>query len=240
MQTTMSLRSTPVLVAIIAIVTVACLRLGLWQVNRLGERRAASAISLARRSLPPLTLDDGGAADTLVDRWVRAAGEFDHTHQVVIRGRVYRESPGVYVVTPLRLNGSDTAVLVNRGFVPASDAITVSLDTLDEPGKRQVTGLAIAIPSGPDGGVPLVRNGTTTWKRLDLAALRAQLPYPVLGISILEVPDGGQPRFPRRLEPLPLDDGPHLSYAIQWFAFGAIALVGGAILVTRERDRPRS
>jgi len=195
--------------------------------------------SLARRSLPPVTLDAGAAADTLVDRRVEAVGEFDHAHQVVIRGRVYRESPGVYVVTPLFLNGSDTAVLVNRGFVPAADAITVVLDTLDEPGRRAVKGIAVAIPSGPDSGVPLVRDGRTTWKRLDLAALRARLPYPVLGLSILEAPDGGQPRFPRRLEPLPLDDGPHLSYAIQWFAFGAIALIGGAILVARERNRPR-
>jgi surfeit locus 1 family protein len=119
------------------------------------------------------------------------------------------------------------------------DAITVSLDTLDEPGKRQVTGIAVAIPSGPDGGVPLERDGNITWKRLDLAALRTRLPYPVLGISILEAPDSGQRGFPRRLEPQPLDDGPHLSYAIQWFAFGVIALVGGSILVARERDRPR-
>jgi cytochrome oxidase assembly protein ShyY1 len=39
-----------------------------------------------------------------------------------------------------------------------------------------------------------------------------------------------------RLTPPPLDEGPHLSYAIQWFAFAAIALIGaGAVAIRRER-----
>jgi cytochrome oxidase assembly protein ShyY1 len=36
--------------------------------------------------------------------------------------------------------------------------------------------------------------------------------------------------------PLPdLSEGPHLSYAIQWFCFAAVAVAGAAILVRRER-----
>ncbi len=194
---------------------------------------------MARRALPPVLLNTA-SEHPLVDRRVSARGTFDHAHQVVLRGRVYRESPGVYVVTPLRLDGSDSAVLVNRGFVPAPDALTVSLDTLDEPGEREVTGIAQAIPASADSGSPLVRGGRVTWKRLDLAALRARLPYPMLDIVIIETPDSDSTGFPRRLEPQPLDNGPHLSYAIQWFAFGTIALVGGAFLVAHERRRIRN
>jgi len=236
----MSLRSTPILVGIILLVTAGCLRLGLWQVDRLHQRRAVNATSATRRALPSLPLNAPAsrrALESLPDRRVTAEGVFDHSQEVVVRGRVYREAPGVHVVTPLRLANSDTAVLVNRGFVPAPDAMTAEVDSLGEVGARQVTGIAFAIPTDAEGGAPLTRKGRTTWKRLDLAALRARLPYPILDVYILEAPDSGLPRYPRRLEPWPLDDGPHLSYAIQWFAFGTIALVGGIILLYQERRR---
>jgi surfeit locus 1 family protein len=240
----MSLRSTPVLVGIILLVTAGCLRLGIWQVDRLYQRRAANATSAARRALPVLSLNtptpsSHKAMEPLSDRRVTAEGVFDHSQQVVVRGRVYREAPGVHVVTPLRLANTDTAVLVKRGFVPALDAMTADVDSLGEVGVRQITGIALAIQTDSEGGAPLARKGRTTWKRLDLAALRALLPYPILDVYILEAPDSGLPRYPRRLEPRPLDDGPHLSYAIQWFSFGTIALVGGVILLYQERKRAR-
>ena len=238
----MSLRSTPVLVAIILLVTAACLRLGMWQVDRLHQRRAINAIAIARRARPTLSLNAPSShrvAEPLPDRRVTAEGVFDHSQQVVVRGRVYREAPGVYVVTPLRLTNSDTAVLVNRGFVPAPDAMTVEVGSLNEEGVRQVTGMAFAISTDAEGGAPLAHEGRTTWRRLDLAAFRARLPYPILDVSILEAPDSGLPKYPRRLKPRPLDDGPHLSYAIQWFSFGTIALVGGVILVFHERKGAR-
>lgn len=238
----MSLRSTPFLVAIILLVTAACLRLGVWQVDRLHQRRAINATSFAQRALPALSLNAPSShrvVEPLSDRRVTAEGLFDHSQQVVVRGRVHRGAPGVYVVTPLRLTNSDTAVLVNRGFFPAPDAMTVEVDSLNEEGVRQVTGMAFAIASDAEGGAPLAHDGRTTWRRLDLAVLRAHLPYPILDVYILEAPDSSLPGWPRRLEPRPLDDGPHLSYAIQWFSFGTIALVGGVILVFHERKRAR-
>ena len=59
-----------------------------------------------------------------------------------------------------------------------------------------------------------------------------------LGLSVagcplvpFPVPDPALPRFPRRLEPLPIDDGPHLSYAIQWFSFALMAIVFGVVIL---------
>jgi surfeit locus 1 family protein len=240
----MSLRSTSILVGLILLVTAACLRLGMWQLDRLHQRRAANATAIARRALPSQSLNSlvsspKRAIEPLNDRRVTAQGVFDHSQQIVVRGRVYREAPGVHVVTPLRLTDSDTAVLVNRGFVPAPDAVTVEVDSLDEPGVRLVSGIALAIPTDAEGGAPLSRLGRTTWKRLDLAALRARVPYPLLDVYILEEATGSLPQYPRRLESRPIDDGPHLSYAIQWFSFGTIALVGGVILFFHERKRAR-
>jgi surfeit locus 1 family protein len=80
----------------------------------------------------------------------------------------------------------------------------------------------------------LVNNGKETWRRLDLPTLRARIPFPLIDVYILQSPDSGLPRYPRRLEPPALNDGPHLSYAVQWFAFATIAIVGGTIFAFRK------
>ena len=127
-------------------------------------------------------------------------------------------------------------MLVLRGFVPAADAMTILLDSLDEPGEILVEGVALPFPVHDEGPGKLARNGRTTWRRLDLAAVRAEFPYPVRAVyviaarSALGVPDTRRFGLPIRLEPPPLDDGPHLDYAIQWFAFAVIAVAVGVIV----------
>jgi surfeit locus 1 family protein len=198
-------------------------------VGRLRERRAANAVALRARSERPLTLSlDRRPDSTMLGRRVIAEGSYDHTHDVVLRGREYDGVPGVEVVSPLVMGDGKTAVLVDRGFLPAPDAVRVAADSFQEPGLRTVAGFLLPIPSGR--GAPLQHEGRTTWGRLDLAALRATLPYQVYPYSILQLPDSTLPRFPRRRPPPALDDGPHLSYAIQWFSFTLIALVFAGIM----------
>jgi surfeit locus 1 family protein len=148
---------------------------------------------------------------------------------------VYLEAPGVEVVTPLRLTGTTKAIMVNRGFVASPDAMTTDLDSLNEPGVVEVRGIALPLPTSSDSGKPLTHLGRETWRRLDLPALRARLPYPVIDVYILQSPDSALPRHPIRLEPPPLDNGPHLSYAIQWFSFATIAVVGGWLFLWRGK-----
>jgi surfeit locus 1 family protein len=232
----MSLRSRLPLLVFFLIVAAVCASLGVWQVHRLKERRAANAVALEARSAPLLVLDGATPPMTTVtNRRVQALGHYDHGHDIVLRGKGYQGIPGVEIVSPLMLDGSSTAVLVNRGFVPAPDAVTAQPDSLREPGEVQVKGIALPIASG--GGSPLQRREQTSWARLDLEALRTRLPYPVLPFYIRQLPDSALPRFPRRLEPPLLDDGPHLSYAIQWFAFAAIAVVFAGIVSRQKRER---
>jgi surfeit locus 1 family protein len=208
--------------------------LGFWQIDRLRERRAANVRALEARSAPPVRLQDEAArSGHLIGRRVWAVGHYDHVEDVVLRGKVYQGVPGVEIVSPLVLEGGRTAVLVNRGFVPAPDAVTVQADSVREFGRVRVEGTALAVPSG--SGAPLERHGGTTWGRLDLEALSQRMPYRIAPVYIRQSPDTAQPRFPRRLEPLPIDDGPHLNYAIQWFAFAAMTIVfGGVILKTKS------
>lgn len=213
----------------------AFVRLGVWQLDRLKERRAENRAAAAARAEPARELGLGAdwTAEELNERWVEAVGEFDHEHQVVIRGQSFQGAPGVLVVTPLRLARSDSAVLVLRGFVPAADAVRVDVDPLREPGTVRVRGLASAIPGGH--GQPLEHDGRTTWARLDLPALRERLPYPVLPVLLRQTPDSGLPPQPRRLPAPELSEGPHLSYAVQWFAFAAMVVAFGVFVVGRTR-----
>jgi surfeit locus 1 family protein len=228
----MSSRTRLILLVTLLLVAAACARLGIWQLGRLRERRAANAVAASAAAQPEIELGRGIAA--VAHRRVRAAGEYDHAHQLVLRGQAYREQPGVIVVTPLRMDGEEPAVLVVRGFIPAADAMTTDLDSLREPGRVEVRGTALPLSSRADGGMPLERSGRTTWKGLDRDAIGALLPYPVLDVYVMQTPDSALPSYPRRLAAPALDDGPHLSYAIQWFAFGTIAVVGGVALLGRK------
>lgn len=231
----MSPRSRYSLAILLVIVAVVCVELGFWQLRRLHHRRAANAIALAARRQPPVDLSASAAVppdSQLAGRRVSATGQYDHDHDLVLRGQSHEGEPGVAIVTPLRIPGRDTAVLVDRGFVPSPDAFSAEPDTMREPGTVTVRGLALAM--GHTGGEPIAQRGETTYRRLDAATLRTVIPYPIRSVYILQAPDTALPPLPRRLEPEPLSNGPHLNYAIQWFAFATTALVFAAIFFFRR------
>jgi len=229
-------RSRVLLLVISLLTAVLFVRLGIWQLSRLDARRAGNRVAATARGGPVVDLNRlGSAGGARENHRVLVQGRYDRTYEVVLRGHVYRELPGVEIVTPLRIEGSDSAVMVNRGFFPSPDATFADTDSLTEVGTVRVSGVALAIPVSSDSGGALVSNGRETWRRLDLASLRARIPYPLLDVYILQSPDSGLPRYPIRLQPAPLTDGPHLSYAIQWFAFAVIAVGGGFIFALRTK-----
>jgi len=215
-------------------------RLGVWQLSRLHQRRAANVRTLAARGAPPVPISSASAGtDTLAQHRVVARGRYDPANQIVLRGEVYEGVPGVRIVTPLLLDREGPAVLVERGLLPAPDAITVDTRGSEEPGEVTVRGVALPVPAG--GGQPLEHGGHTTWRSLDLPALDARLPYPVLPIYIRQSPDPALPSFPRPQPVPPVDEGPHLSYAVQWFLFAGMAVAFAVLVVGRrgEGGRPR-
>ena len=221
--------ATPVLAAGFA-------RLGIWQLSRLRERRAANApIEVARRA--PLVRLDLGRADAgpLANRWVEVTGRYDHAADLVLRNQSEQGVPGVRIVTPLRPFAGESAILVLRGYVTSPDARFVNVAGLHEPGVQLVRGLALPLSDSGVEGQPLNVDGQVTWRRVDLRSIRRRLPYPVRGVLILQTPDSSLPRLPRRDDPPLLDDGGHLNYAIQWFGFAVTAVVVGGIVGFRRR-----
>ena len=232
----MTFRARLLLLASFGLAALVCLRLAFWQLERLHQRRAANAVAIAARAAPVVNLEPGKSDDRgLKWRRVRATGHYDHTHDVVLRGKAYNGVPGVEIVSPLILEDGRSAVLVHRGFMPTPDAVTVQTDSVREFGKVHVEGIAEVVGSGDAGR--LVRGGRITWARLDLDALSAVMRYRLAPVYIRQSPDSALPRFPRRLEPPPIDDGPHLNYAIQWFAFAGMAVMFGIVIWYRQRER---
>lgn len=211
-------------------------RLGIWQLSRLRERRAYNRTVEAARMLPPVSLDSGvvlPAAESLAFRRVSVTGRYDNAGEVVLRGQSEKGVAGVRLVTPLRIQGRDTVVLVQRGFVPSPDATTVDQAAWRDTGVVRVAGVVSALPDSDAAADRRELKGGTTWRRVDLRAVRQQAGAPVLPILILQTPDSSLPATPRRDDPPALDDGPHLSYAIQWFAFTITALVAGVLVGLR-------
>jgi surfeit locus 1 family protein len=212
-----------VLVVVALAAAAVCVRLGVWQLDRLAQRRARNAVIAAARERPPLALPAPGVSpDSLADRRVVARGVYDGRYQRAWRPRMHQGTPGASLLAPLRL-ADGSGVLVDRGWVEAvtGEALARAAPPLPE-GPVTVEGYAVRGPRGPGD--------------VDPRALADTLPYPLLPVvvQVTPAPDARAIRLVR-LPPPPLDDGPHRTYAAQWFSFAVIVLVGTALLVRRER-----
>lgn len=225
------------LVGCVVAVGVAALfaRLGVWQLHRLAERRAFNAQFEHRLAASPAPLDSIPGDTALAKyRRVRVHGTLDYDHQFVITGRSRDGAPGVFLITPLRPDSGGRAVLVNRGWVYSPDASSVNAALWLEPERTTVEGFIEPLPARTRGGSQSASNARA-WRELDYARATAELPYPIVPYTIVELATGPRPAgAPTRLALPEMDDGPHLSYAIQWFTFAGIALYGAVYLLWLE------
>jgi surfeit locus 1 family protein len=210
-------------------------RLGIWQLHRRTERRAQNAVIADR--LREVERDAGGMPlnDTAGIRFrrLRVSGTPDYDHELILAARSHKGAPGVNLLTPLRIAGRDTAVLVNRGWVYAADGATIAEERFRENDSAFV-GYAELYPS-PTGAAYADKPRVLARLGTDVAA-RA-IPYPIAPFYVVALGDSaGAADRPARLTVPALDDGPHLSYAIQWFSFATIALAGVAFVLKQARD----
>ena len=213
-----------------------CVRLGFWQLHRLDQRRALNAMLAERLGSPSLPVREV-ARDTATAafRRAQAAGTYDYPNELALSARTRQGSPGANIVTPLRLAGTDTAVLVNRGWVYAPDAMTVNFARWREPDSANVSGYLVAMETGKRSSVSTATNARVV-RHLDIDSLAARLPYPVLPFVLVAMePPTNADTVPARLPAPVLDEGPHMGYAIQWFAFALIGVVGGVFGVRADR-----
>ncbi len=213
-------------------------QLGFWQLDRLEWRRGMNTQTLARLNASPVVVTgDMEWGDDWHDRQAMARGVLDYRSQVGIKNRFYKEEAGIHLLTPMRLEGSDQILLVDRGWIPQA-WVSGDWSEYDEgAGPVEVRGLlqdANPYPPGTD----IDASSDRLYHREDLALLGHVLDMDVAPMFLLQQPaEGDSQGWPRRQpKDLHLGEGNHLSYAIQWFLFSLILGVGYVIMV-RKRTR---
>ncbi|HEX2979646.1 MAG TPA: SURF1 family protein [Anaerolineaceae bacterium] len=220
------------------------IRLGVWQLDRLAQRRAFNAQVSAQLAAPRLDLDAAANAPDLAAmeyRAVTVSGTYDFEQQVALRNQVSQGEPGVHLITPLLIAGTDEFVLVDRGWIPLEDADPVRWGKYDQPGVVTVEGVMRngfvkrGLAGRADPPLAPGQDRLAVWNWPDVKRMVSQLDRPGLPVYVQQLPAGDQQSLPRS-EALELDlsEGPHQGYALQWFSFAAILAIGYPFFVVHQ------
>ncbi|UZX03403.1 SURF1 family protein [Arthrobacter sp. CDRTa11] len=212
-----------------ALFAAACVFLGRWQMDRRAETLAEINRVVSNYSAAPIPFAD--ARDDFISldpekEWtqVELKGRYDVAGQRIVRNRPLNGQPGYEVVVPFRLDSGET-VVIDRGWLPIGNNNPGSPDSVPEPPSGEVTAVVRLKP-----GEPQLQRGAPAGQlaSIDLPTYSAELGYPLLtgayGQLASESPPVADMPFPF---PMPsTEEGTHLSYSLQWFAFGVLMFVG--------------
>ena len=223
---------------------VVMVRLGIWQLDRLKTRRAFNARVTAQIAQPALDLHGAALQDDLTQmeyRSVTVTGAYDSQGEIALRNQVWNDQWGVHLITPLKIVGSNQAILVDRGWISGEAYQSGDWSQYAEPGMVTVRGIIRlsenkaeigrrSDPTPAPGAGPL-----KTWNFVNIPRLQGQISESLLPVYIQEAPGPGWTGLPYRSQPeLDLSEGPHLSYAVQWFMFAAILGIGYPFFIKRR------
>jgi cytochrome oxidase assembly protein ShyY1 len=219
---------------LVVILVVTMINLAFWQLRRLDERRQFNAEVRANANQPIGALDEVNPATTqpaaIEWRRVRVAGTYVPGHEFLVVNRSQNGDSGRNVVDALQL-ADGTLLLVNRGFVREADA-TPALPT----GSVEIIGRLRASERRGTGQPADASTGVLTEiRRIDVGVLGKQFDATVLPMYVEQLESA--PPDATSLEPIvapTLDEGPHLSYTVQWFIFSACVIVGWVLAVRRS------
>jgi surfeit locus 1 family protein len=211
---------------------IATVAAGNWQ-----TRRAEEKIQLARRldeaaRAPALSVPrEPAAAETFEHRRVVARGRYVASATLLLDNKVHAGVAGYHVLTPLRLEGSDMHVLVDRGWIAAGDRR--ALPAVPTPqGPVAVEGIVGLPPRrilelAPESGAGPLRENLVIERERERLGLALQ-PFVVLQTSAAD--DG----LVREWERPDTNVARHRSYALQWYSFAALAVVFYVLVCTRR------
>lgn len=201
--------------------------LGAWQLSRAAHKNALHADMAARRALPALDGRELAAVKNEADvlwRPVRLRGRWVAGQTVFLDNRQMRGKVGFDVLTPLRIDGGEVVVMVQRGWVQRNFSQRERLPAIQTPTDTVEVGGLIAPPppklyafAGPEIGA--IR------QNLDLVEFRARTGLPLsTGLSVRQTGPGSEGLLRDWTEP---GSGveKNYGYAFQWFALGVLIAI---------------
>lgn len=200
------------------------LALGNWQVSR-GREKSDLKARLEQLGHEPAVHISAALIDANDVQWrrVEAHGRFEPKYTVFIDNRIRHGTAGYEVVMPLKLDGSDHYVLVNRGWI-AGNPDRSRLPRVKTPASTvTVSGLAV-VPSKRFLELSTKIAQGNVWENLTLERYRQAVritiqPFVIRQDSALD--DG----LVREWAAPDLGITMHYGYAFQWFALAATIFV---------------
>ena len=221
----------PSLLAIIMILLT--LALGNWQLNRATEKRNLQQRYDDMAKQPAVLLPSQAVSlNNYLYRKVEVRGEFLPGYQIFLDNKIYQGRPGYHVITPLRIAGSDKAVLINRGWV-AADAARTHLPLIKTTAMPvRIEGVAVNPNTRFFELSSHIVEGQV-WQNLTLERFAKTVPFTLQPILVLQQNDTGDGLIRAWERP---DTGitKHQGYAFQWFAL-ALAIFITYIAVNIKR-----
>ncbi|HEY6635843.1 MAG TPA: SURF1 family protein [Acidimicrobiia bacterium] len=227
------------IVATLAVVVIAAVfvRLGFWQLDRLDERKTTNAIGQERLAAEPVRLPDllaeaGDDLESIEFRRVIVEGTYDPAREVLIRSQVELGQAGFHVITPLH-SDEGWSVLVNRGWVPLP-MDTPPVEPTPAPGEVRQEGWVHLTETRPSLGPEDPPGDVSVFNRVDIGRIGEQVGEVLAPVYVVSLGEGSE------VLPVPVNlpdfanEGPHLAYAIQWFGFALVGLVGFFFLVRNK------
>jgi len=203
--------------------------LGNWQTRRAEEKLAAQARLDALAAAVPVRMPATPvAANDYAGRRVSVRGEYAPKHTVLIDNRIHKGVAGYHVVTPLRIEGGETHVLVNRGWVAAGPRRDELPGIATPAGPQAIEGVAV-VPSGqvyelaPDATRGPVRQNLVIDRIAAETGLRLQ---PLVVQQTNDAGDG----LVRAWERPDTGVNTHRAYALQWYALALLTAVVYVVL----------
>ncbi len=208
--------------------------LGGWQFGRWQGRLAANAAISRQLALPPITLNAQAIQTnnlaSLTYRRVQVSGRWDYANEVELRYRSLDGQAGVHLLTPLQIAGTEQVLLVDRGWIPYQEATNRRAYQQND----QATFEGLIYESQPQS-TPSAEPGVVS--QVDLAAIGAMVPYPLLPYWVQRLPVAPKEPLPRAVGPPDLSSGSHLAYTIQWWAFASTLVITYLIFANQSMRR---
>lgn len=211
--------------------------LGLWQVDRLYEKRAL--IAELERQLAGAPVEVTGAESGDVDNYraARAEGRFDPAGPIVrFLTSVEGLGPGFRLIQAFELAGSGERILIDRGFAPEAAA---PRGGAAPPPPRETVSLTGALhwPRETSAFTPEPNQTDLIWYARDVPSLAEALETRPVLMALSQAPAGAPGNWPK---PVPVSvDLPdnHLSYAVTWFALAGVWTIMTLALALAGRGR---
>lgn len=228
-------------VALLAVVAglVLFIELGLWQTHK-GDRLQAQLDQRAARQHNVATRITADLVDAaaLQDAPITVAGVYEPERQFFLDNRQENGQPGVHVITPLRIEGSDVRILVNRGWIGWTQGRSVLPQVSTPAGPVQVSGVAL-VPSTKPFFLMSERPEASArlWLRIDLARFAARSGQSVQPVVVQQNQDDASDGLIRHWPPPENRVGTHRGYAFQWFGMALALLVFYLVAVFRKKGQ---